>query len=93
MKCSICNDAPCHRVRFEDVIRSEGELLGAANNAPDAARYRLYRIYITAVHGVLGFRNRRVVPTCVRDFIRELFPDPIGDYVGHLAADSSDNEE
>ena len=93
MNCPICEDSPCHRFRFEDAIRSEGELLGADNNAPNAARYRLYRTYISAVHGVLGFRNRRVVPSCVRDFIRELFPDPEGDYVGHLAADSSENEE
>ena len=93
MNCPICEDAPCQRFRFEDVIRSEGELLVEDNSAPNAARYWIYCTYITAVHSVLRFRNRRVVPTCVRDFVRELFPDPEGDYVRHIDANCSDNEE
>ena len=88
----MCKDAPCHRLQFEDILRSKGAILLGDNSALNAARHRLYSRYIMAVHGILGFRNCRVVPACVRDFIRELFPDAGGDYVGHIDAVAQDDD-
>ena len=50
---------------------------------PNTAWRALYYTYVMAFHGVLGHGNHITVPTCVQDFIRELAPDPEGQYMGH----------
>ena len=58
-----------------------------AETPPNTARRTLYRNYIGAVHGYLGRGNRVAVPVCVRNLIREMFPDPAGGYMGHMVAE------
>ena len=65
------------------MLSSEGELLVDQALAPNIARRQLYATYVRAVHGALGHGNRVVVPSCIRDFIRGLFPDPCNTYMGH----------
>ena len=36
-----------------------------------------------AVHGPQGRGNRIEIPSCVLALIREMHPDPRGEYVGH----------
>lgn len=85
MSCNHCNSDSCHRGAYATMLRNVAAGF-APNISPAAARYELYRAYIFAEHGHLGFGNRRVVPLCVRDFIREMFPDPKDNYVGHVEA-------
>ena len=65
------------------MLRGAGDVMDAGI-LPNTARRTLYRTYIGAVHGYLGRGNRVVVPICVRDFIREIFPDAAEEYMGHL---------
>ena len=82
--CNHCHSDPCHRVLHEDLFRSYSALLGDV--APNVARRNLYQAYTYAVHGRLGRGNRVVIPDCVVELIRELFPDPDGEYMGHMDA-------
>ncbi len=72
------------------MLSDAAESMGA-HVAPDAARFDLYGQYIRAEHGHLGRHNRRVVPICVRDYIRGLFPDPKGQFTGHRDASADDD--
>ena len=67
------------------MLRSAAKFMGPGVEL-GTARKSLYRTYIRAVYGVLGHRQRMVTPVCVRDFIRALFPDPAGNYMGHKDA-------
>ena len=82
MVCEHCNDTPCHRVTYLTMLRSAAD---SADDSipPNTARRMLYRSYIGSVYGYLGRGNRVVVPSCVKDLIREMFPDPQGQYMGH----------
>ena len=84
--CAHCDESPCHRVTYADLLRSAGDAIDVGT-PPNTARRTLYRNYIGAVHGYLGRNNRVVVPVCVRDLIRKMFPDPAGEYMGHMVAD------
>jgi hypothetical protein len=82
MYCNHCDNDPCHREVYEQMLRSEGDVLDA-NFPPNTARRMLYRSYVRAIHGILGHGNRVRVPPCVRGLIRDIFPDPDGAYMGH----------
>lgn len=84
--CTQCGESPCHRVTYADMLRSAGDAIDA-ETPPNTARRTLYRNYIGAVHGYLGRGNRVAVPVCVRNLIREMFPDPAGGYMGHMVAE------
>ena len=84
---SCCQSERCHRTLYYDVISSEGDLLRDEHLLPNVARHRLYATYVRAVHGVLGRGNRVVVPSCVKDLIREMFPDPQEEYMGHMPSE------
>ena len=82
MICNHCQEDPCHRVVHGQMLRGAGDVMDVGI-PPNTARRSLYRTYIGAVHGYLGRGNRVVVPICVRDFIREIFPDAAEEYMGH----------
>ena len=71
----------CHRYVYERVLRSEGDHLRDQHLRPNVARRRLYQTYVRAHYGILGRGNRVFVPQCVKDVIREMFPDPGGEYM------------
>ncbi|KAI8495133.1 hypothetical protein Bbelb_271190 [Branchiostoma belcheri] len=52
-----------------------------------AMRLIAYTSFTCWIHGRLGGRVRRVVPSCVVRYIRERYPEPSGVYVGFLEAD------
>ena len=84
---SCCGLDTCHRTLYLDVLRSEGYLLRDEHLVPNVARRRLYVTYIRAAHGILGCGNRVVVPSCVKDLIRDIFPDPDREYMGHMPSE------
>jgi len=59
---------------------------------PNVARHTLYGTYVRAEYGTLGRGNRVVVPSCVKTFIRAMFPDPDECYVGHRDNEEADEE-
>jgi hypothetical protein len=48
-------------------------------------RHHAYVCYVQLVHGLIGKRHRKVIPSCVVNYIRQLWPDPNGRYVGFRA--------
>ena len=46
-------------------------------------RRMLYRSFVRLHFGPLRQGERKVVPDCVKSFIRELSPSPDGMYMGH----------
>ena len=73
------------------ILRGAGDIIHPSV-PPTKARRLLYRSYIGAAYGHLGRENRVLVPVCIRDFIREIFPDPTGNYMGHMAAQDTGDE-
>ena len=92
MICAYCDNDPCHHDVYKQFLQSEGCVLGDEGVPPNVARKRLYRIYIMAVWGYLVFQNYKQVPSCVKQFIRELFPDPKREYMGHIEAERDRND-
>ena len=84
---SCCRSETCHRTLYLEVLRSKGDLLIDKHLLPNVVRRRLYATYVHAVYGVLGRGVRVVVPSCVKDLIREIFPDPQGEYMCHMTSE------
>ena len=84
---SCCESERCHCTLYYNVLRSAGDLIVAKHIPPNVARRRLYATYVRVLHGVLGRGNRVVVPSCVKDLIREMFPDPQEEYMGHMPSE------
>lgn len=61
---------------------NEGHQLIFGNMNNEAYRYHAYVSYINMVYGFLGRRKRKVIPACIVNHIREMWPDPVGVYVG-----------
>ena len=77
--CGHCEADPCHVDKFRDMLESFAVTFDQ-ETSPNVCRRR-------AVHGFLGRGNRVVVPKCVAEFIRDMFPDPEGQYMGHRNSD------
>ena len=88
--CNQCQNDLCHRYVYQKNLHSEAGVIAAANVSPNVARCQLYHHYVPAAHGVLGQGNRVVVPTCVQDFIRSIFPDPEASYMSHMAVNDAE---
>ena len=86
MVCRQCNKEPCslaiRRQMLDDAVSSFVRAM-----QPNESRHHLYRAFTEAEYGYLGAGNRIVIPACVRDYIRSLFPDKDGKYTGHRDAD------
>ena len=92
--CDVCNETPCilieHQEQFEsllDFYRLNHEL------ANRQRRFKMYQEMTRLIHGgYLGKNNRKELPTCVSDAIRNAFPneDPQEAYVGYQEAKSTE---
>ncbi|XP_040187361.1 P2X purinoceptor 7-like [Rana temporaria] len=70
------------------IHQQERPLIDADNNR--RLRKTAYRAFIGWIYGFLGKGNRKVIPSCVVNSIREAFPDPNGSYVGFMYSDDYD---
>jgi len=80
--CQYCKSDPCHTVTYGDTIKEHADLLDH-DEPPNILRKTLYQAYVREVKGGLGKGVRIVVPQCVANLIRDVFPDPDGKYMGH----------
>ena len=88
--CDVCNETPCvlveHQEQFESLLefyRSNQEL------ANRQRRFKMYQEMTRLIHGgYLGKNNRKELPTCITEAIRNAFPndDPEQAYVGFREA-------
>ena len=86
MVCCQCNKDPCSLAISQKMLDDTASSF-ESDMKPNALRHSLYRAFTAAEYGYLGAGNRIVIPACVRDYIRALFPDEGGKYTGHRDAD------
>ena len=91
-KCLICGDTPCiwmeygSRVITDTPVHLEfhaGTAGLSRHFAPNEYRKAAYRVFTLLAYGPQGRGNRVKLPQCVVDRIREQWPDPRGQYMGH----------
>ena len=85
MACRQCNNDPCSLAISRQMLDDSASTCEQAMQ-PSASRHYLYRAFTRSEYGYLGAGNRIIIPVCVRDYIRSLFPDKDGNYTGHRDA-------
>ncbi|XP_077305020.1 P2X purinoceptor 7-like [Lithobates pipiens] len=79
------------RLTFMTMHLDDLPVVDANNNR--RLRKTAYRTFFAWIYGFLGKGNRRVIPSCAVEVVREVFPDPMGSYVGLLYSDDYDASE
>ena len=86
--CRFCDNHPCLLVEAEPLLEELVDTY-AGSLSNKQLRYKMYTEYTSFVHGHLGKRVRRKVPSCVEKRIRSLAPSK--SYTGFKLA--NDDEE
>ena len=83
-ECPHCANHPCVVREVEPLLVSILEIYGGYRSAK-SVRHKMYTDVITHIHGpCLGKGVRRKPPSCVVKVIREMSPDPDGNYKGFV---------
>jgi hypothetical protein len=85
--CNHCKQDPCEwsslgRIIVEAVRAENTATTGDRAVANKSYRFAAYRTYARVKYGYLGKGNRKPLPHCVTNGIRDNFPDPMCAYVG-----------
>uniref|UniRef100_A0A8C6UFW5 P2X purinoreceptor 7 intracellular domain-containing protein n=1 Tax=Neogobius melanostomus TaxID=47308 RepID=A0A8C6UFW5_9GOBI len=72
--------------RFSAGLPNRGQITNRSN------RYAGYRQFTWWMHGWLGRRVRRVIPSCAVNKIRQVYPEPSGLYTGFQPVDMDHTE-
>jgi hypothetical protein len=103
--CPRCASSPCEWIELGDAVIQQaehihhrqvvdGQLVILDDNGVEVPnskmRKLLYKTFTYLKFGHLGKNNRIPIPSCVCDKIREMHPDPEGNYVG-FHEDYNDN--
>ena len=87
--CGACGSDPCEWEEFGEQLRSHGNELIEIQHDMEHSKIRkaMYQLYIRLKHGYMGKGNRTCTPLCIRNNIRNIWPeeDP-EDYMGHRDA-------
>ena len=83
--CYICGEKPCDWIQYgEELIERGSETFSGETVSNNGIRKTVYRMYVYGKYGHLGKGKRVRIPLCVRDRIRERWPEANPeDYVGH----------
>lgn len=85
--CHICGEEPCDWNTYGEELLEEGGKLFEHEEVitHSLVRKTIYRMYVYGKYGHLGKGKRVCIPVCVRDKIREQWPEEsIKHYVGNL---------
>ena len=83
--CHHCEDNPCLWSQYRDeILESVQTWILTLDDYPNNRfiRNRCYKTFTAMYHGVLGNGVRVDIPQCVKDGIRQEFPESSGGYVG-----------
>jgi hypothetical protein len=77
----------CKWIEYGQQITQTGDQLTSDGITPGQVRFQLYRLFTRLDHGVLTAGDRRELPACVEDSIKEHWPNnaDAGNYVGFRA--------
>jgi hypothetical protein len=81
---------------FGEEIVERGQELVDSGSTPSQVRFQSYRLATNLIHGYLGRANRKELPACVEDSIKEAFKNTTIDeegFVGFRPAPKSDADE
>jgi hypothetical protein len=80
-----CGDIPCVWEANIESMRLFSESRNDEEATPNQQRHSLYRQMALIINdGPSGRGNRVKLPSCVVSGVRELFPDPVLVYTGHV---------
>ena len=84
--CPTCSDTPCEFIQGQEELEACVSVM-----SPDLSnkqkRYNLYHRMTCRRHGLLGKRNRRALPPCFEQGMKDLHPSER--YTGYKSADDS----
>jgi hypothetical protein len=83
--CCICGGKPCDWIQYgNELIQRVSGMFSGEQTANNIIRKTAYRMYVYGKYGHLGKGKRVRIPICVRDHIRERWPEANpDDYMGH----------
>lgn len=84
--CYICGEKPCDWIQYgKELIQRGVEMFSGEEMVSNKIiRKTVYRMYVYTKYGHLGKGKRVRIPICVRDRIREKWPEANPeDYMGH----------
>jgi hypothetical protein len=82
--CSACENVPCVWKDNKESMISYDQAVNDEDTEANKCRHGLYRQMALLINGgPSGLGNRLKLPECVVTGVRELFPNPGANYVGH----------
>jgi hypothetical protein len=92
--CVFCQSTPCLLTQglYDSLTEAEEYIRDCDHECKltnKEVRFQLYRHATTWMHGYLGKSRRIEIPQCVRTEILDMAPEPNGQYVGFLPAEST----
>ncbi|XP_077345916.1 uncharacterized protein LOC143989588 isoform X4 [Lithobates pipiens] len=82
-----------HHVRIAHHMKHLKGLPRVDPNNNRRLRKTAYRTFLAWIYGILGKKDRRAIPSCAVNAVREVFPDPNACYVGFLYSNDYDAAE
>jgi hypothetical protein len=82
-RCNVCKNSPCMFLQLQDEIIQRVALMGT-ECTNKTRRYHTYRYLTRRIHGVLRKLERRPLPDCFSQGMKELYPSP--EYTGFKLA-------
>ena len=81
--CRHCGEFACHADDIKGLLKDREEDFKDCGWSNHQIRHSLYRESSFFINGILGKDNRKELPKCVVDLIRDTYPNPeTEDYVG-----------
>jgi hypothetical protein len=96
LSCQGLEEETCPWDELGQEILDHGQEMVDSGSTPPQVRFNLYRLATSMIHGYLGRSNRKELPACVEDSIKEAFPNSAigeGGLVGFRPAPQAHQDE